>query len=223
MPTLFVTGANRGLGLEFARQYRNEGWRVIGTVRDPGSAGALEKTGAEVHVLDVTDTAAVRRLAQRLGGEAIDLLIANAGVSGPRDEDPATLDADAWLATMRVNSVAPLAVAAAFRAQVARSEQKKMVAISSILGSIGKNTTGGLYCYRASKAALNAAWKSWSLEAKELIAIVMHPGWVRTDMGGPNAAIGVEESITGMRKVIAGLKPDDTGRFYAWDGEEYPW
>jgi NAD(P)-dependent dehydrogenase (short-subunit alcohol dehydrogenase family) len=223
MPTLFVTGANRGLGLEFARQYCHEGWRVIGTVRERAGAGALEATGAEIHVLDVTDTAAVRRLAQSLAGESIDLLIANAGVSGPREEEPATLDADAWLRTMRVNSVAPLAVAAAFRAQVARSEQKKMVAISSILGSIGKNTTGGLYCYRASKAALNAAWKSWSLEAKELIAIVMHPGWVRTDMGGPNAAIGVEESITGMRKVIAGLKPGDTGRFFAWDGEEYPW
>src|SRR3954447_16843241 len=121
MPTVLIAGANRGIGLEFARQYRKEGWRVIGTSRDLAKAGGLEKLGAEIHPLDVADIAAVRRLGAKLEGESIDLLIANAGVSGPREMTLDNIDAEAWLQTFRVNTIAPLAVAAAFRAQVARS------------------------------------------------------------------------------------------------------
>jgi NAD(P)-dependent dehydrogenase (short-subunit alcohol dehydrogenase family) len=222
MPTALITGANRGIGLELTRQYRKDGWRVIATTRDRGKAKDLEKTGAEIHVLDVGDLQAVAKLGRQLAGEAIDVLIANAGVSGPRDMTVDKIDADAWLEVFRINSIAPLATAAAFRAPVARSNEKKMVVISSVLGSIARSN-GGMYVYRSSKTALNAAWKSWSIEAKELTSVMMHPGWVRTDMGGPGADISPEESATGMRKVIAGLKPADNGHFFAWNGEELPW
>jgi NAD(P)-dependent dehydrogenase (short-subunit alcohol dehydrogenase family) len=222
MPTLFITGANRGIGLELSRQYRKDGWRVIATTREKGKAGELEKIGAEIHLLDVADIPAIGKLGRELGKETIDLLIANAGIMGPREMPIDKIDAEAWLDVFRVNSIAPLATAAAFRAQVARSQQKKMVAISSVLGSIARNN-GGMYVYRSSKTALNMAWKSWSIEASELTSVMLHPGWVRTDMGGPTADVAVEDSAAGLRKVIAGLKPSDNGRFFAFSGEELPW
>src|SRR5687767_6593808 len=149
MPTVFLAGASRGLGLEFARQYAAGGWRVIATARDPRRAGALRGVRAEVHALDVTDLAAVRRLADELRDEAIDLLLANAGVSGPRHMSAEEVDPEAWLETFRVNAVAPLALAGAFRRHVARSPMRKMAAVTSRLGSIA-STDGGRYVYRSS-------------------------------------------------------------------------
>jgi NAD(P)-dependent dehydrogenase (short-subunit alcohol dehydrogenase family) len=219
MPTVLITGANRGIGLELARQYRKDGWRVIATVREKGKAGDLEKTGAEIHMLDVTDGAAVARLGKRLDDEIIDVAIANAGVAGSKE----LTDTEGWMKTFAVNTIAPLVVANAVRPAVAKSHQKKIVAITSVLGSIERNTEGGMYAYRSSKAALNAAFRSFAADHKDVIATVLHPGWVRTDMGGQNATLSPQESVAGLRKVIDGLTPKDSGRFYAYDGSEIPW
>jgi NAD(P)-dependent dehydrogenase (short-subunit alcohol dehydrogenase family) len=225
MPTVFISGANRGLGLEFARQYVGDGWRVIATSRSPEKATALRALGGAVavHRLDVTNRDAVRALGRELANESIDVLIANAGVTGPRDMTPDAIDADAWGETFRVNTIAPLALAGAFTAQVKRSEQRKAIAISTRLGSMAANTDGGLYIYRSSKAALNAVWRSYAADQPELIATLLHPGWVRTDMGGPQAPVGVEESVAGMRRVIARLQKGDSGCFYDYNGDPVPW
>jgi NAD(P)-dependent dehydrogenase (short-subunit alcohol dehydrogenase family) len=223
MPTVLITGANRGLGLEFARQYATEGWRVIGTARHPASADALAATGAEMHALDVRDTAAVRRLADQLAREPIDLLIASAGITGPREMTAERVDVEAWVEAFRTNAIAPIVVAGAFAPHVAASGQRKMVAITSRLGSIELNTDGGLYVYRTSKAALNAAWKSFALDHREVIATLLHPGWVRTDMGGEAAPLAPGESIAGMCRVIAGLTAQDSGRFFDYTGTPLAW
>ena len=223
MPTVLITGANRGLGLEFARQYAADGWRVIATSRSLEKAAALRSQGAEVHPLDVADTAAVAALGRELQRETIDVLIANAGIAGPRGMKAEAIDAAGWAEIFRVNTMAPLALAGAFTAQVARSEQRKVIAITSRLGSIAANSEGGMYAYRSSKAALNAVWHSFALDHRELIAAVLHPGWVRTDMGGKSAALGVEESVAGMRRVIAGLGKAESGGFFSYDGSPIPW
>jgi NAD(P)-dependent dehydrogenase (short-subunit alcohol dehydrogenase family) len=227
MPTVLITGANRGLGLEFARQYAVAGWRVIATSRSLDKAGALKALGAAVTVypLDVADLAATAALGRELSAETIDVAIANAGISGPRGLRPEAVAADAegWAEIFRVNTMAPLALAGAVHAQLARSAERKLIAISSRLGSIGANDGGGMYAYRSSKAALNAVWRSFALDHPELIVAAFHPGWVRTDMGGKSAAVGVEESVAGMRRVIAGLSKSDSGRFYAYDGQAVPW
>lgn len=227
MSTVLITGANRGLGLEFARQYAAAGWRVIATSRSLDKAGALKALGSGVTIypLDVTDLAATAALGRELAAETIDIAIANAGTSGPRSLRPEAVadDAEAWAATFRVNTMAPLALAGAVHAQVARSDERKLIAISSRLGSIGANTEGGMYAYRSSKAALNAAWRSFALDHPELIVTALHPGWVRTDMGGKSAALGVEESVTQMRRVIVGLRKSHSGCFYSYDGSQIPW
>jgi NAD(P)-dependent dehydrogenase (short-subunit alcohol dehydrogenase family) len=227
MPTVLITGANRGLGLEFARQYAADGWRVIATSRDPDKADALKALGPRVavHRLDVADLAATAALGRTLAAETIDVVIANAGISVARDMTAATVAAgvETWEWTFRVNAVAPLALAGAFHAQVARSEQRKMIAITSRLGSMGANSDGGLYTYRSSKAALNAVWRSFALDHPDVIAALLHPGWVRTDMGGRSALLDPEQSITGLRRVIANLSKADSGRFYNYDGSPIPW
>lgn len=225
MPTVLVTGAGRGLGLELAKQYAADGWRVIATVRDPKKAGALQALGdaVAVHRLDVRDFKATAELGRELAREAIDVVIANAGISPGHNVSIAAIDEDAWLDTFAVNSVAPMALAGAFLPALKRGSEKKLIAISSRMGSIGENTAGGSYPYRASKAALNAAWHSLANDHREVIAVVLHPGWVRTDMGGSGAPVGPKESIAGMRRVIAKLKPSDSGRFFDFEGKELPW
>ena len=227
MPTVLITGANRGLGLEFARQYATADWRVIATARNPDKAAALRALGSRVsiHRLDVADLAATVALGRALAAETIDVLIANAGIFGARDMTAATVAANAadWADTLRVDVMAPLALAGAFHAQVARSEQRKMIAITSRLGSMGANGDGGLYVYRSAKAALNAVWRSFALDHPDVIAALLHPGWVRTDMGGAGALLDPEQSITGLRRVIANLAKADSGRFYNYDGSAIPW
>ncbi len=225
MPTVLISGANRGLGLEFARQYAAEGWRVIATSRSPEKAAALRALGpaVAVHALDVADLAAVAALGQALAGETIDVLIANAGIGGPRGMTAEAIDGAGWGECFRVNSMAPLALAAAFHAQVARSAERKMIAITSRLGSIGANSEGGMYAYRSSKAALNAAWRSYALDHRDVVALLLHPGWVRTDMGGKGAPLEPRDSIAGMRRVIARLGKAESGAFYGYDGNPIPW
>ena len=227
MSTVLIAGANRGLGLEFTRQYAEAGWSVIATCRDPLNPGELASLQGdiEVHSLDVTDFHGVEALANTLSGRAIDVLICNAGVYGPKPCSLGGIDYDAWAPVMRVNVYAPLNLCECFLPHVAKSDQKKIAVLSSKMGSMTDNTSGGSYIYRASKAALNAVMKSLALDVRDQdVAVAMlHPGWVRTDMGGPNGLIDAPESISGMRAVIDGLGVDSSGGFFAYDGAPIPW
>lgn len=221
MPTILITGASRGIGREFARQYEAGGWRVIATCRDP-SKYDLE---GEVYPLDVTDPASIAALHGELNGEGIDLLVNNAGVHGPRGCDFGGIDYDAWEAALRVNLLGPLRVAEAFATMVERSNLKRMVFISTRMGSIEDNTSGGEYIYRSSKAALNMAVKSLAIDlsGRGIICLLFHPGWVKTDMGGPSAPVDAATSVAGMRTVIDRAEAADSGRFFNYDGKRLPW
>lgn len=219
MPTVLITGANRGLGLEFARQYAADGWTVIATARQPEKAEELNALGVESLPLDAADPQGIAALARAIENRAIDVLIANAGIY------PHGMDAAEWSQAFATNSIGPTLLAQALRANVARSEQRKMVAITSRMGSIADNSSGGAIAYRSSKAALNAAWRSLAHEVRKdgISLAVLHPGWVQTDMGGTGASIDAQTSISGLRQVIDRLRIEQTGRFFNYDGQELPW
>ncbi len=220
MPTTFITGASRGIGREFVRQYRAAGWRVIASCRDPEGSG-LE---GEVLPLDVADPVSVAAVGKALAGETIDLLINNAGISGVRGASVGSIPFDAWEEVLRVNTLGPLRVAEALLEPVARSDRRLMVFLTSGLGSIGQGG-GGYYLYGSSKAALNKAVKSLSVDLRPrgIGCLLFHPGWVRTDMGGPSAAVSVEKSVRGMMNVIDRWTPADTGTFVDYTGRTIPW
>ena len=230
MPTGLITGANRGIGLALARGYAAEGWRVHACCRHPDKATDLKALQGgsgdriAVHRLDVTDGLKVASLARELAGEAIDLLINNAGVGGPRGGFGET-DHDAWQPVVAVNSFAPLRMAERFVEQVACSERKLIVNISSRMGSIAENASGHSIIYRASKAALNQVSKSLAvaLGPRGITVILFHPGWVSTDMGGSEAPVTPADSAAGIRAVIARVTAEDNGRFFNYDGAELPW
>ena len=237
MRTVFITGANRGLGLEFVRQYVSQGDIVHACCRRPGGAAelkALEKANRatlHVHALDVTRTEAVQRLAGALSETAIDILINNAGVFGPKAESEKDLrqslghiDEEIVAKVMRINAVAPVVVAQAFTDHVSRSAERKMVAISSSLGSIA-GTSGGCYAYRMSKAALNMAMATAAkdLAPRGVGVYVFCPGWVQTEMGGKNAPQTVESSVSGMRQLIDVAPSPGVARFQLFDGTPVPW
>jgi NAD(P)-dependent dehydrogenase (short-subunit alcohol dehydrogenase family) len=227
VPTVLVTGANRGLGLEFVRQYAAEGWRVLAACRDPAHATALRKIKGDVavHRLDVTNAKQIAALARALKGAPIDLLINNAGINPSDDDAPGHVDYDAWAETLRVNTIAPFRVTEALLPNVLASRRKLIVSITSLLGSIERNTDGGIYGYRSSKAALNMVMRGLAadLRGAGAVVVVFSPGWVRTDMGGRGAPVGVRDSIAGMRAVIARLKRSDSGRFFNYEGKRIPW
>ena len=211
MATVLVTGANRGLGREFALQYAAGGWDVIATVRNEAAAALLrpELPAARIETLDAADFAAVESLADRLDDTPIDLFIANAGMSDAPEID-SRADAQTWLNVLAVNAVSPVLLARLLASNVAAAKGK-MAAISSRMGSIA-DSSGGYIGYRSSKAALNAAWYALSQELDAIPMILFHPGWVQTDMGGPHAQITPRESVAGMRKVLAAatLRPSGT-------------
>tara|TARA_Y100000766_G_scaffold255979_1_gene242444 strand:+ start:189 stop:848 length:660 start_codon:yes stop_codon:yes gene_type:complete len=219
MATVLITGASRGIGRELADQYAADGWEVIPTCRDPAGAGMNDAVK-----LDVTNSEDVCDLAMYLKDRPIDVLINNAGVIGQRDSAIGTIDYALWEEVFRVNTLAPIRVAEAVVENVAASDCKKMVFVSSIMGSIASNG-GGHYLYRSTKAALNAAMVSLSLELspRGVICVSMHPGWVRTDMGGPTAAVAVPDSASGIRRVVQRLSSTDNGRFFDYTGDEIPW
>ena len=225
MPTVLVTGANRGLGLEFARQYAGDGWSVVATVRDLAEADELRAVPDDVAIeqLDVRDFDAVARLTDRLGDRPIDVMIANAGTWGPQRIESAS-EADDWMETFAVNSVAPVLLAYALLGHV-EAAGGKLIAITSRMGSIADNDSGGYIAYRASKAALNAAWKSLAIDSagQGVVAALLHPGWVQTRMGGASAPLQPAESVAGMRRVIAGLTAERSGGFFDHDGTPIPW
>lgn len=232
MNTALITGANRGIGLEFATQYVAAGWRVLACCRYPEKSAALNKLAERnpesitIHALDVADHVQIDRLAQTLADVSIDLLINNAGIYPDSDKSGfGHTDYAQWIEAFRINTMAPLKMAETFSAQIARGKLKTIVNITSKMGSIADNSGGGSYQYRSSKAALNMVVKSLAVDLKPLgiTAVVFHPGWVQTDMGGPNAMISAEQSVSGMRKVISGLSIKESGSFLAYDGQLIPW
>jgi len=222
MPAILITGANRGLGLEFVRQYAADGWRVIGTVRDPLSGRAASDAGAEVYVADVSDPNSIQRLKGGLGDLELDIVLNNAGIYGEKQSFGA-VDADAFMKTIRTNTLGPLKMAEAFAGNLVG--RKIIASVSSLMGSIAENTSGNWYGYRASKAALNMVMKGLSLDLKEqgVTAIALSPGWVRTDMGGPDAPLDAPTAVAGMRAVLAKVSLNDSGKFFHFDGRELPW
>lgn len=225
MPTVFITGANRGIGLEFARQYAADGWTVIATVRDPAAAEELKAVAGDVSVrrLDLDGDFFEIDWNGVAGSHPIDVFINNAGVMGPTRLDSIE-EAAAFVNALAVNTVAPVVLAKAVLPLVAAAKGK-LIAISSRMGSIADNDSGGFIAYRATKAGLNAAWHSLAIEVKDqgVVAAALHPGWVQTRMGGASAPLGVEESVSGMRRVIEDLTPEQSGGFYAYDGSVIPW
>lgn len=230
MPHALITGANRGIGLEHARQLLDRTWTITAAVRDPGAATdlkALDPGDGRLRIVryDAADLGAAEKLKSEVDGP-IDILFANAGVMGPASQnDYRTAASEEFLDVIRVNSVAPLALAGAFADQVAASQMKVIALQSSRMGSIADNDSGGRYVYRASKAALNAVGKSLSVDLKDkgIIVLVLHPGWVRTDMGGPNGNLTVTECVDGQLDLIARANPAMNGRFFHSNGQDLPW
>jgi NAD(P)-dependent dehydrogenase (short-subunit alcohol dehydrogenase family) len=231
MPSVLITGANRGLGFEFARQYLTDGWRVFATCRNPAGADKLKdlakSIGDRLTVLemDVTKPESIRNASTELDGTAIDLLINCAGITGPSGQRAGNVNYASWPRVFDVNTMGPLRVLEAFIECVARSERKLVVSITSGMGSLADNTSGGSIAYRSSKAALNMVMRSAAIDlaARRISCVVVNPGWVRTDMGGPNATLSPEESVSALRRVIATLGGKNSGKFYHYDGSEYPW
>jgi NAD(P)-dependent dehydrogenase (short-subunit alcohol dehydrogenase family) len=231
MTTVLVTGANRGIGLELVRQYAADGAEVIACARDLEAATALSSLAREAGrrvrpmALDVTSQAMLAALKGELAGQPIDILINNAGVGSPRSAVTETgVDPDVWVAALRVNTIGPVNVSMALKPNVAASGDKKIVAITSGMGSTANNP-GGSLIYRSTKAALNNAMRGLSREwaAEGVLVGILHPGWVRTDMGGPSAAVSVEDSVTGLRRRIADLDATTSGVFQDYRGERLPW
>ena len=227
--TCLVTGASRGLGLEFVRQYVADGWVVHACARDPASGPLAEAIAAShgnivPHVLDMADAEGPARLVHDLRGMSLDLLINNAGVYGPPVQDETGVDPQAWLDAFMVNSIAPVRLTLACLPFLVRVKGK-VVTVTSRMGSIGDMMAGGYYAYRATKAAVNASMRALSIDvaARNVTSVVIHPGWVRTDMGGKEAPLSPKDSVTAMRKTIAGVTLSDTGRFFNYDGESLPW
>jgi len=224
--TVVVTGANRGIGLALATQLAEAGAKVIGTARRPPEAKELAETGARVLELDVTDAASVAAFDEALGETAVDLLINNAGVlleRGPILDEP---DFEAVQRCFEVNAVGPMRVTHALIDNLLASDGPRVVNVSSRLGSIEDNASGGFLGYRESKAAVNMFTRSLAVEYAErgLVAICVHPGWVRTDMGGPSAPVEPEESARGMLSIVAEARAETSGRFFqVTDGSELRW
>ena len=232
MRTALITGTSRGIGLEFVRQYAMDGWHVFACCRNPSSADALNQLASQLPekittcLLDVTNHQQIEQLSQTLSNHEIDLLINNAGVyPSERGDKLGKTDYAGWAYTFEVNTMATLKMTEAFIQQISRSHLRTIITITSKMGSITDNRGGGSYIYRSSKSAVNMVIKSLAIDLnpKGITTVVLHPGWVRTDMGGPSGLISAEQSVTGMRDVISKLKFGDSGKFYAFDGQIVPW
>lgn len=229
MSTYLIAGANRGLGLEMSRQLRASGHEVIGTVRRAGSDAELKAMGARVETLDTADAASVQALAKKLEGVAIDVLINNAGVYPDRDSKSMfDVSPEQILEGCRVNVCGPLLITRALAGNLERSERRLAVQITSYMGSIGRamadNAKGNL-AYRSSKAALNMvnALMAHELAGRGVTSVAVHPGWVRTDMGGPEAPLSPQQAVTKILGTVAKFTPADNGKFIDLDGHELPW
>jgi len=218
---VLVVGASRGIGLEFVRQYRADGATVTATARDDDAIARLVALGATAIRLDVLDATSASGLAWQIDGAAFDVAIVNAGVSGARGPSLAPAEDD-FDRVMRTNVLGPMRVIP--QVVEAMAPSGKVAVLSSLMGSIGARAAAGSTLYRASKAAVNSVMKDASLAfAQRATFVSLHPGWVRTDMGGAGADIDVETSVAGMRKVIAGISARDNGSFFNYDGKAIAW
>jgi len=231
MPSVLITGANRGLGLEFARQYADDGWDVYAASRNPAAAEQLRSLAQQaperltVIAMDVTDAESVKTAARHLRDTAIDVLINNAGISGAGGQVTGKVDYESWARVLDVNTMGPLRVTEAFIEHLARSERRLVVTITSGMGSLADNTSGGSIAYRSSKAAVNMVMRSAALDLapRRISCVVVNPGWVKTDMGGPGARLTAQQSVAALRRLIETFGPAHSGKFYNYDGREYPW
>lgn len=232
MANVVVTGANRGIGLEFVRQLLRRGDRVWACTRHPETSRELmawsRQHGSDrltVLPLEVTNPAHQANLFATVGSAAVDLFVSNAGVYGPRLDRVGSTDASAWEETLRINVIAPKQLVEGLVPALRRSQQPVVALLTSKMGSLDDNHSGGAYIYRSSKAALNAVGKSLAhdLAGEGIKILMLHPGWVRTDMGGPNAEMDVSESVTAMLGIINAAVPADNGRFIDVDGSTIPW
>jgi NAD(P)-dependent dehydrogenase (short-subunit alcohol dehydrogenase family) len=224
MPTYFVTGASRGLGIEFVRQLGARGDTVLAAVRGRASDEALAGMGARVVPMDVSDSGSIEAAAKELGGQAVDVLINNAGVNAEAKR-LVDLEVGELEDVFRINAIAPLLVAKGLLPCLKAGTQKKIVNISSDMGSIAHNAGGSSYAYRGSKAALNMLSKCMANELRGdgFICIALDPGWVKTDMGGQGAPLTARESISMMLTVIDGLTPGQSGHYLDLHGRMVPW
>ncbi|MBT8054001.1 MAG: SDR family oxidoreductase [Xanthomonadales bacterium] len=232
--TVVITGANRGLGLGLTRAYLEDGWRVIALNRSSSpELESLRNDSLEIHCCDLTDDSHLERFAGSLNGQVIDLLINNAGRmakdgsvnAGESVQGFGYFNRELWRDVFDINVFTAMSLSELLADAIARSARGRIVTISSMLGSMALNSSGGLYAYRATKAGVNAIMKSMSIDlsGRGIIAIAQHPGWVQTDMGGQGADIDIATSVNGMKAVFDGLRPEDSGKFLSWDGSEMPW
>ena len=228
--SILITGTNRGIGLEFVKHYLKNNEKVIATCRNRNSAKdllELENTTSNLSLLelDVSKPNSIDEFTSKIANQPIDTFINNAGVFGPRNIEFGNFNAKEWLDVFNINTIAPLLITQKILKNLRLGKNKKLAFISSKVGSIEDNTGGGMYIYRTSKTALNQVIKSLSIDLKEenFIAVALHPGWVQTDMGGPNALIDTKTSVKGLIEVIDNLAPKNSGRFYNYDGSPIPW
>ena len=228
---VLITGANRGLGFEFARQYVTDGWRVFAACRNPATASELRRLAQDrrgrlnVVAMDVTDAESVKKAATQLKDVAIDVLINSAGIAGVPGQKTGNVDYESWAQVLNVNTMGPLRVLEFFSDHIAGSERRLVVTITSGMGSLADNTSGGSIAYRSSKAAVNMVMRSAAIDLapRGITCVLVNPGWVRTDMGGAKAPLSPQESVTAMRRLIKTFGPNQSGKFYNYDGREYPW
>ena len=225
--TVLITGANRGLGLEFVKQYAMDGYQVIACTRKIIKKDALHRLQASfenisIFTLDVADFSSIDQLSKTYK-QPIDILINNAGIYPNSSMEH--INYDAWLDAFKINTLAAFKMTTSFLPHLKKGTLKKVISLTSKMGSIDDNSGGGEYLYRSSKTALNMVMKSLSIDLKSynLAMITLHPGWVRTDMGGPNGLIDVDESVAGMKRQIDKLSMKNTGQFIAYDGKKIPW
>ena len=228
MNTILVTGANRGLGYEFVKQYSESDYNVLACCRDTSQAINLKKLAdvsenIEIYKLDVGNLENIKNLSKQLQDKKIDILINNAGIY--RSSTVGNINYDEWLESFRINTIAPYQITEAFLNQISNSDLKKVISITSKMGSIDDNTSGGSYIYRSSKTALNSMMQSLSHDIKHhgIATLTLHPGWVRTDMGGMGGWIDAYESVQGMIKQIKKLTLDNTGKYVDYAGKSINW
>lgn len=228
---ILITGANRGIGLEMVKFSMEQGWSVFACCRNPHNAenlfniAKLSNGQISVHIADMQELGTIQALSYELRNDAIDILINNAGIYGCDKNTFGSVDVESWLQAFQVNSIAPLKMVEAFSEQLLMGNRKLVACMSSKMGSMADNGYGNSYIYRSSKAALNAVVKSLSIDLKEqgIISVALHPGWVKTDMGGPDAEITTRQCVKQLFSNLSELTIKDSGRFIDIDGRDIPW
>jgi len=228
---ILITGANRGIGLEMVKYGMEQGWRIFACCRNPHNAESLFNVAKlsngqiSVHIADMMELSTLQALSYELRNDPIDILVNNAGIYGSDKNTFGGVDVDSWMQAFKINSIAPLKMVEAFSEQLFMGKRKLVACMSSKMGSMADNGYGNSYIYRSSKAALNAVVKSLSIDLKDkgLISVALHPGWVKTEMGGPNAEITTRECVEKIFNNLATLSIQDSGRFIDIDGSDIPW